>query len=450
MKLFFFVGLILSLSVLGGNVSAQEDVTQAAVCPLLVRTTISNTSVECSTSEPGQLCLGNPAVSVEGNEALTFARTGERIPLGMVEALSSEEMGTAAGEWGMTLGRLPLIVTPDIITQVVFGAVELQNLGVSTPMFPMTVSSRTGAFVRSQPDATSRDVAALIVGQDVVATGRIPDSSWLRVELSESAVGWVRADVVSLVNEFDAIERLAIVTPQATPERVYRPMYAFHFRSGIGDAPCNDAPESGILLQTPENIADTDTPPFLINGIQVRLDGTAFLQARSEAELILNLIEGEATITLDEDAQRLQAGERFVFDAGRLIRDQYDYRRMEMLPLELLGRDIVIATDWQQVLIPAQANPLQGIGSDDECTIAPANNINVRVGPGEGYASRGSMLANQSANPDGRTLGLDGAVWWRLAQGAWVSFDVIFNAGDCSELPFIETLPRLERSFTAP
>ena len=29
-------------------------------------------------------------------------------------------------------------------------------------------------------------------------------------------------------------------------------MQAFYFRSGIGDAPCAEAPNSGILIQTPE------------------------------------------------------------------------------------------------------------------------------------------------------------------------------------------------------
>jgi len=44
------------------------------------------------------------------------------------------------------------------------------------------------------------------------------------------------------------------------------PMQAFYFNSGIGDAPCAEAPDSGILVQTPEGEAQIE---FSVNNVQI-------------------------------------------------------------------------------------------------------------------------------------------------------------------------------------
>ena len=56
----------------------------------------------------------------------------------------------------------------------------------------------------------------------------------------------------------------------------FTPMQAFYFRSGVGDAGCAEAPESGMLIQTPEGVEEV----FLnVNGANMLLGSTAFLQA---------------------------------------------------------------------------------------------------------------------------------------------------------------------------
>jgi len=70
-------------------------------------------------------------------------------------------------------------------------------------------------------------------------------------------------------------------------------LQAFYFRTGIGDAPCAEAPNSGILIQTP---AGSGQIAFTINEVNVQLASTAFVQAVPGEEMRLNLVDGRAIV----------------------------------------------------------------------------------------------------------------------------------------------------------
>lgn len=70
-------------------------------------------------------------------------------------------------------------------------------------------------------------------------------------------------------------------------------MNVFYFASGAGDSGCEDAPESGILIQTPYNAYETR---LNINETEVTLDGTVFLQAEPGREMTLRVISGAAAL----------------------------------------------------------------------------------------------------------------------------------------------------------
>ncbi len=88
------------------------------------------------------------------------------------------------------------------------------------------------------------------------------------------------------------------------------PMQAFYFRSGIGDAPCAAAPESGIVLQTPEGAGQVH---FTVNGVDIRMGSTLLLQAQPADALYVHVLEGEAFAQVpDQPAQPIPAGTRLV------------------------------------------------------------------------------------------------------------------------------------------
>ncbi|MCB9457611.1 MAG: hypothetical protein H6671_16620 [Anaerolineaceae bacterium] len=86
----------------------------------------------------------------------------------------------------------------------------------------------------------------------------------------------------------------------------YSPLQAFYFSSGMGDSQCAEAPESGILIQTPKGQGQI---AFRVNNVDIALGSTAFLQAAAGDALYVNLLEGQATVTAFDEAQTVLAGE---------------------------------------------------------------------------------------------------------------------------------------------
>lgn len=84
-----------------------------------------------------------------------------------------------------------------------------------------------------------------------------------------------------------------------------RSMEAFYFRSGIGDAACAEAPDSGILIQTPQGVGRIE---LTINNVVVNLGSTAYLTAAPEEDLLIALLEGDAVVTAEDEEQVVEAG----------------------------------------------------------------------------------------------------------------------------------------------
>ena len=82
-------------------------------------------------------------------------------------------------------------------------------------------------------------------------------------------------------------------------------LQSFFFRSGIGDSPCAEAPESGILVQTPDGVATVD---FRINDVDITLGSTAYLQAAAGDDMTVSVIEGQAEVTAFETTEIVVAG----------------------------------------------------------------------------------------------------------------------------------------------
>jgi hypothetical protein len=85
----------------------------------------------------------------------------------------------------------------------------------------------------------------------------------------------------------------------------YTPMQAFYFRSGMRDSQCAEAPESGILIQTPKGQGQI---AFRVNNVDIAMGSTAFLQAVAGDALYVNLLEGQATVTAFDGVQTVPAG----------------------------------------------------------------------------------------------------------------------------------------------
>lgn len=422
-------------------VSAQED---AAACAALLRTVLISTRLECDGLGGDQVCYGSSGLSAElvaGDSDHDLAIPGQRVEAAAVVSLQSAPVNIGEGEWGVASIRIRAEVGIQDAALVAFGDFTLENLNPGMAIVEARVTNSTGALARALPDASADLIAPLAFGETIRLVGRLEDSSWLRLQLPDARAAWVSSALVTpLAGE--SFSDLEVINPDEAARDVYRPLQAFTLRAGRDDAPCAGTPESGLLLQT----AEGSPLRLLVNGFIIAAEGTLFLQAENESTLDIYALNGRAVATLPDGGRvTVTAGNGFSLagDESAPESQPYDYTRVEALPLELLPRSVLIAADWERILIPAAPDPLAGLDSTSACTVAVVSDVNVRTGPGRAYPTRGSMLANQSARPDGRAAGTDGRLWWRLTPGAWLSSDVVFAVGACHEVPLLDVLPRL-------
>jgi hypothetical protein len=147
---------------------------------------------------------------------------------------------------------------------------------------------------------------------------------------------------------FGDVEITNAVSPEENPE--LQPMQAFYLRTGIGDAACEEAPESGVLVQTPEGASSV---VFNVNGVDVEMGSTIFFQSDVELGMTVSTLEGAAYVSAENGSQPILPGTwvRIPLGQGLLPSDppglplSYARRQglMNALPLRLLQRDIEVA-----------------------------------------------------------------------------------------------------------
>jgi hypothetical protein len=140
-----------------------------------------------------------------------------------------------------------------------------------------------------------------------------------------------------------------------------KPMQAFTLRTGVADSACEEAPESGLLVQTPEGI---ETVAFNVNGVDVSMGSTVLFQGNAELGLTVSTLEGSAFVAAEDNVQpivpgswvRIGIGQNLRANASPELPESYARRAriLQALPIRLLQRQITIApplTPEQLVLV---------------------------------------------------------------------------------------------------
>lgn len=143
------------------------------------------------------------------------------------------------------------------------------------------------------------------------------------------------------------------------------PMQAFLFKSGFQDRPCDAAPDSGILIQSPEGAG---TINLTANGVDITLGSTIYLQAQPSGDMTLSVLEGHATASAFGRTVTVPAGTwvRIPMDADLAATDvpsdpePYDPSRIAGLPLLILPDEIISASPLPDDDITALNAPPEG------------------------------------------------------------------------------------------
>jgi hypothetical protein len=128
------------------------------------------------------------------------------------------------------------------------------------------------------------------------------------------------------------------------------PMQVFQLSTGIGDAQCDEAPESGMLVQTPDGAEEI---AFNVNGVDVSMGSTVLFQSDETGGMTVSTLEGAAFIAAEDGAQpiiegtwaRVSLGDDLRANAAPEMPRSYERkaRLLQALPVQLLERTITIA-----------------------------------------------------------------------------------------------------------
>jgi hypothetical protein len=173
-------------------------------------------------------------------------------------------------------------------------------------------------------------------------------------------------------------------------------MQAFYFQSNMNDAPCEEAPESGLLVQTPDGVAQIR---LLVNEVYVQLHSTAFLQAQPGGSFTICALEGDIQVSVSQVTFPVFVGTCVDVALDDNLRPvslpswpyQYDFAAINPLPVDLLPIPVDIQPPPDQATIDALMNAYLA-----SYTSAPAP---TPAAPGAAPAGAASTTAGSPAAP---------------------------------------------------
>lgn len=449
--------LLLSLAI--GQVLAQT-----IDCPTLENAAFSEAKAWCNALNSGQSCYGNAPVEAQITlPNMPYQQPGQIARLSAVSSLTTHSL---PNQYGVAISQVELYPLDSwestSATMITFGEVALTNLGREFDdlnLLSLVVTEVGAANVHSRPNKDSSNVGAVRKDETIKATGRLENNSWLRVQLPSGRSGWVSSSV--LKTDFTGLP--VVTEDNPVPDPYYRPFAAFTLSGRLDDARCPQAAPSGVLIQTGR--APVDTPDLryklLVNGVQIAVEGTVFLQGAPSQDLRISILEGSATVTAQDTSVDAAEGQQVIVRMGPLENNTiapataplaptpYNYNRLLPLPMTLLPRVAYVGFDVKAALIrPRPTNgesPLARVLVTDACQLGvAADGVNVRAGAGREFPVRAVVNFRESATPIAKAIGTDGGTWWQLSQDVWIFGETVVTGGDCSKVPLIDApLPRL-------
>jgi hypothetical protein len=153
---------------------------------------------------------------------------------------------------------------------------------------------------------------------------------------------------------FGDVQITSAVTDEQMEQGDYTPMQAFYMSTGIGMSRCEEAPQDGVLVQTPEGVGEVS---FVVNEVEIAIGSTAFLQAEPQGDMIITMLEGAAAVRINKTVFPIVEGMQLRFGVDAQLRPLVDrqpvlesYERGDLLnlPLNLLERSINIREGFSE------------------------------------------------------------------------------------------------------
>ncbi len=359
LKRFVLLGMVCFFVSFNSSVIAQnQDAGDEDACSALVEDALAQIDDLCRTIGRNQACYGHTLVHATGWDEIalaSFEEPGDSTSILDVALLNVAPLDLETHTWGMALmalqANLPGTLPGQNVTFIVFGDVQIRSEVPPDDQViePVTIeaSARSGINVRSGPGTNFSVLRGLTSGTVVSAEGRNNAADWVRIQLpDDGGTGWVSAPLVTI--EGDTMT-LAVVDASVTDAAgvTYGPMQAFTFRSGVGASQCAEAPQDGMLIQTPQGVG---TVELLVNEVTINLGSTAYLQAVPGDVMTISMLEGLALVTAFDVSVYAPAGTMVIIPldtngvaSGVPVVQRYTTEQVASLPIALLEESIVVA-----------------------------------------------------------------------------------------------------------
>jgi hypothetical protein len=368
-------------------------VAQDNACSSIVEKALSFATESCGDIGRNQACYGNGIVNATPRESATDFAFTDRGDLANVVDINSIQLSALSVDtevWGVSLLRiqanLPDTLPGQNVQFVLFGDVKMTNAADVLTEIPVTATA--GVNVRLRPTtAVNNVIESLAPEEEVLGNGRLAENSWIRVRLNDETgtIGWVSAGFLQSDEDLSQLDVVAEDAP------VFGTMQAFYLQSGIGDARCAEAPESGVLIQTPEGAGKITLE---VNEVDIELSSTAFIQSAINDVMIVTVVEGQATVTAFNTTVRVPAGafttiptdENGLASGPPTDIDAYNHDQYAALPIQTLDQTIVIAEplDPEALLAAAIGLPQEGTWVITSATCPTQVNSTVVSNVGDG------------------------------------------------------------------
>jgi len=238
----------------------------------------------------------------------------------------------------------------------------------------------------------------------------------------------------------------------------YLPMQSFYFRNGIGASTCNETPDHGVLISTPEGAGRIE---LTINEVVVRVGSTLYIRQRSSDSLLeFNTLDGRAEIEVAGRMQVAEEGMRVTVPVDSLVfpagppnpPEPVDRAVIEGLPAAGLIESAPNPSDRQQppptpVVPVVTEDPTEDgatrptLPETGPCVLTTFEDgpVNVRSGPSTEDNVVNTIFPTRTYDVLGRTVEGD---WFQISLG-WVAAFVTARGGDCNNVPvtFVEPTP---------
>ncbi|GAB4312767.1 MAG: hypothetical protein Kow00117_05540 [Phototrophicales bacterium] len=351
-----FILSILLLLIIFPTIAQEETPDPYNDCPTIVQSAIDLTLERCETLSENKVCYGHLILEASprpGVDDFNFNTPGDIVNAIDIQSLRLSAMDVLSGQWGVVMMEIEANSVQSItqgsnnLQIVLFGDVTLEDAAVF-----MNASPKTRINIRATPSTNAEIIGVVETDQVLVANGRLETNDWIRVLITDESrqLGWVSADVVQLDGELEALQTIPLdiaMSGTLNELALYGPMQAFYFQTGIDDAPCVQAPNSGILLQTPEGVASVS---IWMDEVVIQMDNTVFLQAQPNGNLTVNVLAGSAQVQAQGESSTALSGMAInvPLDASLRANDipsdpqAFNPQDVQGLPLELLNIPVEI------------------------------------------------------------------------------------------------------------